>query len=226
MQYEEIDAAFAGSGLICRGGFHPEAADGVPQPNGPAATVVVVGNAGPEMWQRFSAAYSADHRQAEANPLNDWTRDLIGKAAAALGAAAVYPFDGPPYLPFQRWAMRADGVHVSPIGPLIHPQYGLWHAYRGALLLTERIDVPAEFSEPSPCDGCADKPCLGTCPVDAFSVEGYDVPACRDYIATVAGEDCLGAGCLARRACPVGRDYIYAPDQARFHMQRFLTSTM
>jgi hypothetical protein len=28
--------------------------------------------------------------------------------------------------------------------------------------------------------------------------------------------------CLARHACPVGRDYRYAPAQARFHMQSFL----
>jgi hypothetical protein len=226
MQYEEVNAALAGSGLICRGGFHPEPTDGVPEPGGPVATVVIVGNAGPEMWQAFSAAVSEDRRQSEANPLNDWTRDVISGAAAALGAAAVYPFDGPPYLPFQRWAMRADDVHVSPIGPLIHPEYGLWHAYRGALLLAEQLDTPAGSGDASPCDSCADKPCLNTCPVDAFGAEGYDVPACRDHLAVMAGEDCLGAGCLARRACPIGRDYIYEPDQARFHMQRFLTSSM
>jgi hypothetical protein len=31
----------------------------------------------------------------------------------------------------------------------------------------------------------------------------------------------MGEGCRARRACPVGRDYRYAPDQAAFHMRPF-----
>jgi len=32
----------------------------------------------------------------------------------------------------------------------------------------------------------------------------------------------MNLGCKARRACPVGRKYIYHPDQALFHMEKFL----
>ena len=62
----------------------------------------------------------------------------------------------------------------------------------------------------------------GACPVEAFAEGRYDVPKCVNHIAGPSGTECLTGGCLARRACPVGRDYAYAPDQARFHMEAFL----
>ena len=232
MEYGTIQDAVAETGLLVRGGFHPGPDDGVPGgPRGEPETVVLVGNAGPSMWAAFAAATGPKDRENGPNPLDDWTRGVLAPVAGALGARALYPFDGPPYLPFQRWALNTGGVHVSPIGPLIDAEFGLWHAYRGALAFDVRIDLPDPGGRPSPCDSCAEKPCLGACPVDAFTLSGekggegmadYDVPACVAHISSADGEDCLGGGCLARRACPVGRDYVYAPDQARFHMQRFL----
>ena len=49
----------------------------------------------------------------------------------------------------------------------------------------------------------------------------YDVPACAAHLAASAGEDCLGNGCLARRACPVGQDYAQSAEQAAFHLEAF-----
>ena len=37
--------------------------------------------------------------------------------------------------------MRAEGLKPSPIGILMHPQFGLWHAYRGALLFDVEIEL-------------------------------------------------------------------------------------
>jgi hypothetical protein len=223
MEYGNVQDAVAETGLLVRGGFHPVAEDGVP---GGPETVVLVGNAGPSMWDAFADATGPGDREEGPNPLDDWTRRVLAPVVGALGARALYPFEGPPYLPFQSWALRTGGVHVSPIGPLIDPEFGLWHAYRGALAFDEPIALP-ETGHLSPCDGCAEKPCLGACPVKAFtpSDEGmaeYDIPACIGHISSAAGEDCLGGSCLARRACPVGRDYVYGPDQSWFHMQRFV----
>jgi hypothetical protein len=63
---------------------------------------------------------------------------------------------------------------------------------------------------------------LKTCPVGAFSDAGYDVAACATYLESAAGADCMGAGCRARRACPVGPDEAYGPEQANFFMRAFL----
>ena len=231
---QRIEDALAGTGLIVRGGFHPtgEDKDGIP---GGTETLILIGNAGPAMWRAFAAATTPETRLGDADPLDGWTEGVLTEASAALGAKAVFPFTGPPYLPFQRWALRAGGVHVSPIGPLIHPEYGLWHAYRGALAFGQRLKLPAPPPDSSPCEACAERPCLHACPVSAFTPEKdgdgggrarYDVPACVAYVGSVveaeAETGCLNAGCLARRACPVGREYVQQPEQARFHMTKFL----
>ena len=223
MDYASICRAVEARGVVPRGAFHPVAEDAVPaMADGRiAATVVLVGVVGRSSWDAFQAAEEA---QQLPNPLDRWSRRVVGELAAALGADALFPFGGPPYLPFIRWAQRAEAVYPSPIGPLIHPDYGLWHAYRGALAFAETIAVPPADARPRPCDTCADRPCLTTCPVGAFSSEGYDVAACIAHIEAVSGIGCLGGGCLARRACPVGLTYHYAPAQMGFHMRAFLAA--
>ena len=67
---------------------------------------------------------------------------MIEALAGELGAKAFFPSGGLPYWPFQQWARRAEPVHPSPVGILIHPRYGLWHSYRGALGLGEAHDLP------------------------------------------------------------------------------------
>ena len=216
MNLDTITNELTPHGLIVRGGFYPKPADGVP---GDAATLVIIGNAGPAMWKAFEVA-----RGDGPDPLDAWTRGVISGPADKLGAVALFPFDGPPYLPFQKWAKRAETVFDSPIGPLIHPEYGLWHGYRGALAFGEKIDLPPHSEAAHPCEACAEKPCLTSCPAGALSLGSYDVPTCTDHIGSEAGSDCLQNACLARRACPLGREYHQEPAQATFHMSHFLRS--
>lgn len=218
MQIEDIEQRIHDAGLTPRGAFHPDVDDAVPDTvnDGPTGTLVLVGNAGPDMWNRFIA-----ERDPTKDLLDDWSRDVLNAIAAQFDAKAFFPF-AKPHLPFQRWAQRAEACHASPLGVFIHPDYGLWHAYRGALAFAETLDLPALDTRPSPCETCADKPCLSTCPVNAFSGTSYDVDRCVRHVASPAGEDCRSEGCRARRACPVGRDFIYAPAQAQFHIAAFL----
>jgi len=152
--------------------------------------------------------------------LDEWSARILNALAARLGARAVFPFERP-YLPFQRWAQRAEACHPSPLGLLIHPEYGLWHGYRGALLFAAAIALPPPDRRASPCATCPDRPCLSACPVAAFDSKSYDVPACARHLVATPEPTCMDIGCLARHACPVGRDYRYAPAQARFHMSAF-----
>ena len=61
------------AGFTPLGWFEPRAADAVPHE---AKFVILVGNAGPEMFRRF--AHERDHRSAK---IDDWTRDVIGGLA-------------------------------------------------------------------------------------------------------------------------------------------------
>jgi len=220
----DIERAVTPFGLIVRGGFHPVPGDAVPGAEATEVTLVLIGNAGSAMWHAFHRAWPAARRKQERHPLNTWTREVISPIATDLGARALYPMDGPPYLPFQRWAAKAEGLRQSPLGTLLHPVYGQWHAYRAALVFGYRMPVPLPQPAPDFCAECRDKPCLSGCPVSAFRPERYDVATCAAHLATSEGGECMDRGCLARRACPVGREYLYSPVHARFHMEKFRLS--
>jgi hypothetical protein len=219
MDIGAIRESVAASGLAWRGAFHPGAGDLAPPGTG---TLVLVGFIGRHEWPAFSG--SAEASDGMPDPLDRWSRRVVGALADELGAAALFPFGGPPYLPFQRWAMKAEPVRPSPLGILIHPDWGLWHAYRGALAFAERVDLPEPDMRPGPCDTCLGKPCLGACPVNAFTAASFDVPACVSHISTPAGADCIITGCRARLACPVGPQYRHVPAQAEFHQRAFLAA--
>ena len=157
---DSIAAALLANGLILRGGFNfaPGEGPATRATGGPARSVLLVGQAGAAPWPHF-LSWREKQPQTIANPLDTWSRQVIGHVAQAFGARAVSPSDKP-YLPFQQWAMRAEGLKPSPLGILMHPQYGLWHAYRGALLFEDEIALPGHAEAIHLCDACVEKPCL------------------------------------------------------------------
>jgi len=212
-------SAIARTGLVPRGAFRLEDHER----SGALAdvrTIVLAGFVGRQGWSAFAG--SAEARDGLDHPLDRWSRRVIGRLAHDLDATALFPFGGPPFWPFQQWARRAEPVHPSPIGLLIHPRYGLWHSYRRALAFREALAVPEPEAAQSPCETCVGRWCLGACPVGAFSPAGYDVAACSAHLKSPAGLDCMEAGCRARRACPVGAKHACGPDQASFTMRAFL----
>lgn len=222
MLYSELEDQAQALGLRLRGGFRVSPQDGVPplSEGRPAAALVLLGSVGGSLWPAFSA--SPELADGEDHPLDRWSRRVIGGWAERLGARALFPFGGPPYLPFQRWAAKAEPLAPSPLGLFIHPDHGLWHAYRGALAFAEPLVLPPTEPRPSPCESCVARPCLSACPVSAFSSKGYDVQGCAAHISVSEGADCLHGGCLARRACPVAPELAYEAAQAGFHMRAFL----
>jgi hypothetical protein len=216
----EIEDGLRPHGLMSRGvvnfdGDGPEMTDGTR-----AASVVLVGHIGSSLWPAFRAWRDGQADYGGKDPLDNWSKAMIGPLARRIGATAYYPFDAP-YQPFQRWAMTAEGLGASPLGILIHPVFGLWHGYRGALGLAEAIDVAGDRAvAPYPCQTCRDKPCIAGCPASALTGGYFDVTGCRSYLATEPGPGgCVASGCAARAACPVGSSYRYDPEQIRFHMQ-------
>ncbi len=211
-------AAATRSGLASRGVLRLEPSERI----GVLAStrsLLLLGMVGAEQWLGF--ATSPEALDGLPHPLDRWSRRVVGALAEQLGVVAIYPFEGPPYWPFQAWARRAEPLSPSPLGLLIHPSFGLWHGYRGALAFETEIDAPAFDAAPGPCESCIERPCLDACPVGAFSSAGYDVAACAAHLAAPAGRDCMENGCRARRACPIGREHAHSPEQARFHMRAF-----
>jgi len=224
----EIVRDLARHGLIPRGGF--AFAPGEQAPAGgsgaPAQAVLLVGHGGSSIWPHFETWRARQPRDI-ANPLDTWSRETIGAVAAAFDARAVSPSDRP-YLPFQQWAMRAEGLKPSPLGILMHPEFGLWHAYRGALL----FDYPGVAEELRAlnqaarepihlCDLCIGKPCRNACPVGAHAGQDFAYQACLIHVRSGAGKACMTGGCLDRNACPYGVGHRYSAEQQAFHMAAF-----
>ena len=183
-----------------------------PKDMGDTKQVILIGNVGPAMFYRFA--------RSGAPTMDEWTRVVVEALAEDLSAKALFPFDKPA-LPFLSWARLAGAGHTSPLGLNIHPTYGLWHAYRAALLFPVEFDLPRMSAGAHPCESCNDRPCLNACPVQAFDGSKYNVAACGAHIKSTAGDDCMNNGCLARRACPVGQKFAYSKPQAQFHMRAF-----
>ncbi len=215
----DLTSSLRNNGLELLGSFELDQRDrwlheGTRQPR----AIALVGNVGSDIWPHFDAA-----RQGRSGlTLDQWTEDTIDGIASNFGFDAVYPFKGPPYYPFIEWAKRTGSLFSSPIGLTIHPIYGLWIAFRAALLISQDhpIDVKGSSAQ-HPCDSCRSRPCLTTCPVNAFTETGYHFEACLDHIAT-PDNACREGGCLARRSCPVGSAHRYKNPHAAFHMAQLL----
>lgn len=207
----EIAGLLAPHQLEVLGGFHAENDPALPAGT---RTLLMIGPKEPGFWPHLTAQPEWDGRP---DPIDRWSRRVIGQLACDIGAKALFPFGGPPYHPFYQWALRTGRVWDSPVRLLVQASQGLMVSFRGALAIKDVVAVPPPATRP--CEAC-DKPCLAVCPAGALGAGGYDVPACHAYLA--AGErDCMKSGCLVRRACPLSATYARMPEQSAYHMRQF-----
>lgn len=219
MTEQMADQAAAAQGLAVVGAFHTQLGDGAPEGVG---TICLLGARRGEMWAVFSG--SPEAADGQPHPMDRWSRRVIKRLAAELDAVALFPFGGPPYQPFQRWAARGEAAVVSPVAMQVTGARGLWTSYRGALGFRETMPL-AGRGDASPCLGCP-APCLTACPIDAFAGGAYDVPRCVGHITAPEGVACRAGGCLVRQVCPAGRDATPPADQRRFHMGAFIAARL
>ena len=185
-------------------------------------TDIAIGSAGQPFW-------NAVHRSPEwieqhDDPIDRYTARQINRLLDAdKGEAAIYPFDPDAPNFVQLWSATFPKIAASRLGPMIHPDFGLWMAARAHVVLPDahfEFDTAKTFS---PCESCQDKPCLSACPVNAFSAsKPYNHLACAAYLKTDPA--CFSGGCDARAACPFGQSWQLPEDQARYHQTRFRTT--
>ena len=209
--FEDIKALCRAHSLDIFGAFHPRPEDGAPEG---CKTLILLGPHEPGFW----ATLTRSSEWREQDPVDRWSERVIGDLAQTIGGEALFPFGGPPYQPFIRWAQRSGSAWASPVTILVQARAGLMVSYRGAIALRRKIDLPTLPT--NPCDTC-EKPCLTACPVGALSASGYDVDACHAFLDTEDGSDCLKRGCAVRRACPVSQTYGRVEEQSSYHMSVF-----
>lgn len=213
MTLAAISRQAAAHRLMVMGAFHPQPGDDLPDD---ILTLVMLGPQGDTFWDHVQAQPEWD---GAPDPVDRWSRRVIGGMACDLGGKAYFPFGGPPWRPFIHWARRTGRAWASPVTILVHDVAGLFVSYRGAIGLHDRLDLPPASARP--CDTCEGRPCLAACPVGALTGAGYDVPACHAYLDTGPGQDCMTRGCAVRRACPVSQSYGRVAEQSAYHMRLF-----
>lgn len=213
MTFDDVTRAATQAGLDIFGAFHPRPEDRAPEGVG---TMILLGPREPGFWPMFTT--TPEYLDGAPDPMDRWSTRVIGALADFLGATAFFPFGGPPFQPFIRWAHGSGRAFQSPVGLLVHDTAGLMISYRGALGFAAAFNLPENSA--NPCLRCVEKPCLGACPVDAFGLGFYDVPACKADLER-AGNDCMMQGCRVRRSCPVSKTYARAAEQSAFHMRAF-----
>lgn len=214
MTLDELSVLTGAHCLMVMGGFQAE--DGDPDLPKGTQTVLLLGPQEPGFWTHLTAQAEWD---GAPDPVDRWSRRVIGHLACDLGAKALFPFGGPPWRPFHKWALRTGRAWDSPVRLLVHDKAGLFASFRGALALKTRIALPP--TPDRPCDTCVGQPCLTACPPRALTEKGYDLPACHSFLDSAEGDGCMTFGCAVRRACPVSQAYARIPDQSAYHMRQF-----
>ena len=168
---DDVSARAGAAHLEVLGGFTCQDEPGLPKGT---RSLIMLGPRQPGFW----AAVKTSPEWGGPDPVDRWSRRVVGGLACEIGAKALFPFGGPPYQPFHTWALRTGAIWESPVKLLVHGTQGLMVSFRGALALKEVVEVPATTR---PCDTCA-QPCLTACPVGALGAGGYDVPRDRKSV--------------------------------------------
>ncbi|MCH9852323.1 MAG: hypothetical protein K0U45_02345 [Alphaproteobacteria bacterium] len=213
-------------------------ADNLPAGELPAGELfVIVASVGGGFWQKFTDAMpdAMFGKAATAHPFDDYSKSVLHKITQPYGANYYHPSDRP-YLPFQQYCMMLNDVyamplfHRSPLGILFHQHYGLWYGLRGLLALSNIGDKEivawqdavkplaiADGVRHNDCANCQNQPCVASCPAMAVRSDFFDVEKCCDYIVETLNH-CTNS-CVARGACPYGRQHRYPSEKLTYLMR-------
>lgn len=172
--------------------------------------LILLGHGGKKLWECVQAAGLPGE-----DPIDDYVmqrvRRIFAHHLANKNYRIVYPGEAPVGL--QQLGKLAGWHQPSPFMVGIDAEWGSWFAYRAVILAdTDFLPVlPVDRSKP--CLSCADQPCLSACPAGAVTTEAFALDKCLAY--RQSADAACQFTCLARIACPVGREHRYSADQLR-----------
>ncbi|WMW79689.1 hypothetical protein RF679_13645 [Undibacterium cyanobacteriorum] len=195
--------------------------------------LLLFGNGGPRFWQAAQTHMEANANLTnaqEAHPLDQFSITMVEQFIRdELGAEASYLFlyPGSFTLNLQSLGSLLAWHQNSPLMIGIHPEFGLWSAYRVLVLCNSNFasSLPlqqrsAEQKSVSICVACQTRACVQACPANAMDHAGFHLDRCWQYRSQE--ESMCRVRCVARLACPVGTEHRYSDEQIHYHYAQSL----
>ncbi len=193
-------------------------------------SIMLIGNYGRHLWDCMP-----DNWRQNDDPVDDFTSSAVTRVLTSElgngGWTILFPNRALACAPvLQQLGHAAGWHHPSPLGNGIHPEHGLWFAYRAVAAITADIASGTTVRQTSdagisdsPCIRCVDQPCIKSCPPSALGAgRSPDLEACVNFRSR--DQSPCAERCLARQQCPVGVQSIYADEQIRYFYRVSLQS--
>ena len=183
--------------------------------------LLLLGHGGRRLWEEIRRTDGLVD-----NPFDEisiaLTKQFLRNYLANPPAHFIYPTTDIP-LPLQQLGTLAGWHHPSPLGVGINGVYGLWFAYRAAVLTTDIVAPTPPMTAASPCECCTKRPCVGACPAQAVGHAGdFQADAC--FAQRLIANSSCAERCLARLVCPYFREHQYTNEQVRYHYRLSLAT--
>ena len=179
--------------------------------------MMILGNGGPTFWDFFKEG-------SKGQSIDDFVKDYIESSLIEVGFKAddfhqAYPSGDstPPLLEISR---NFNLSRPSQLGLDLSSTYGPWFGIRALFFFKRALPLISPKPFESPCHQCLLRPCLKSCPGDAFKNEKFSISDCVDF-RLKKGSTCEEK-CDARLACPVGKEYQYSKEQMTYHYKHGL----
>lgn len=185
------------------------------QERGLYTQLILIGHLGRDCWASLQ-----QRGMHGAHPLDSFVTERVRGWMDATWPEARWRqvFPGPHPVGLQRLGALAGWHHPSPFWVGVDAEWGSWFAYRAVLLADTSLPVTPRRTSATPCEACADKPCIAACPAGALASEQTGPWRLQTCLASRRQPDSPCADrCLARNACPVGEPYRYTDQQIAYH---------
>jgi len=190
--------------------------------------LILVGHGGSKMW-----SVMRDQIKKKTDPIDEYSVNCVRQwmhiECPENRYEIIYP-SGELAIPLTKLGVLAGWQQESPLLIGINRRWGLWFAYRVALLADTNFEVVvAEGSvfdpsvkQSSPCTNCVGKECVQACPAKAIKGNKLDLNTCVVYRQEDAS--LCKDRCVARLSCPVKTEHQYTEEQIVYHYTRSLIS--
>lgn len=177
----------------------------------PEDTLCVIASGGRDLWNHLPHPLNElEH------PIDQFSITQIKKIDK--DARVIFPHDEW-NIPLQRLGRFLNLSRPSLLGLDINDEYGVWFAFRGAFLTTQKLKAKTKKHFESPCNRCVAKPCIKACPVGAVNSNcEFKLNECANH--RLSSNSTCADRCLARLACSYQAQHQYKMEQIQYHMTR------